>query len=494
MYGYLMLVAFFLSMALAIVSFFMGKRARIFSLASAWLMIALVGVYSYLTFGGGYSGGFVSEYTFPIASSIGISFSTGLSGFTDGLVILSSVIILIALMVVDREAGSSVYGLILSTEVGLFGLLISRNFLFFYIFWEVVLVPMYFLIIRFGSKNRDRVGLKFFVYTHIGSVFILLAFFTLYNYYYLDTGSFTLNIGTLMNTSFINTKIPAFWKDFLLFGFLIGFLVKLPSFPVHSWLPDTYDSAPYPGTIILAGGLSLMGGYGLFGILLPASGIFGSTLLYFLVFLGILSLVYFSFVAMFQKDVKRMMAFASAAAMGFVTISFSAGILENSYPRILELSGGMFQIIAHGFIMALIFASLYYIRRNTGTEKTFGLGGIYREAPLLSSFMLAGLFASLGLPGLAGFIGEFSIVAGVFQGISWWIFFIILGMIVTASYHVWVAQKALFGPYNENLGHISDVSKREFAMLCGLLVLIFVLGIFPNLLDGLLTAYVGGLI
>ena len=490
----LMVITFFLSMILAFASFFMGKKARLFSIASAWLMAILVGIYIYMTFGGGYPGGIVSQYNFQIAPSIGISFTTGVTGFTGALIALSAVIILVSLMVVEKDSENSIYGLILSTEVGLFGLLISRNFLFFYIFWEVVLIPMYFLIIRFGGAKRDRVGLKFFVYTHIGSVFILLAFFTLYNYYYLSTGEFTLDMGTLMNTAFITGHIPVFWRDFMLFGFLIGFLVKLPSFPVHSWLPDTYQTAPYPGTIILAGGLSLMGGYGLFGILLPASGIFSSTLLYFLAFLGILSLVYFSFVAMFQKDIKRMMAFASAAAMGFVTISFAVGILEHSYTQVLELSGGMFQIIAHGFIMALIFASLYYIRRNTGSEMTYGLGGIYREAPLMSSFMLAGLFASLGLPGLAGFIGEFSIVVGVYQGITWWIFFIILGMIVTASYHVWVAQRALYGPYNEHLGHIRDINRKEFATLCGLLVLIFVLGVFPNLLDGLLTAYVGGLI
>ncbi len=490
----LMLIAFFLSILLAFVSFFMGKRARLFALGSAWLFIILIGVYTYITFGGGYSGGLLSQYSFAIAPEIGIYFSTGITGFSDGLIIVAAIIMLISLLVVDKKAGASTYGLILSTEVGLFGLLISRNFLFFYIFWEVVLVPMYFLIIRDGGEGRERIGLKFFVYTHIGSVFILLAFFTLYNYYYVFTGNFTLNIGTLMNTSFITSHIPVFWRDFLIFGFLIGFLVKLPSFPVHSWLPDTYQTAPYPGTIILAGGLSLMGGYGLFGILLPASGILSSTLLYFLAILGIVSLVYFSFVAMFQKDMKRMMAFASAGAMGFVTISFSTGILETNYSQVLELSGGMFQIIAHGFIMTLIFAALYYIKRNTGSEKIFGLGGIYREAPLLSSLMLAGLFASLGLPGLAGFIGEFSIVVGVFPSISYWIFFIILGMIITASYHVWLAQRTLYGPYNENLGHIKDVDRKEFTTLCGLLVLIFILGIFPRLLDGLLTAYVGGLI
>lgn len=490
----LMLITFFLSIILAFASYFMGKNSRIFAIASASLLAVLVGVYVYITFIGGYSGGLVSQNSIAVANSVGITFTTGVTGLTAGLLVLSALIILVSVLVVEKGSETMIFPLILTTEVGMFGLLISRNFLFFYIFWEVVLIPMYFIIIRYGGPNRDRVGLKFFVYTHIGSVFILLAFFTLYNYYYLDYNTFTLNIGTLMNSTFISTHIPPFWEDFLIFGFLIGFLVKMPSFPVHSWLPDSYQTAPYPGTIILAGGLSMMGGYGLFGILLPASGIFSSGLLYFLAFLGIVSLVYFSFVAMFQKDIKRMMAYASAAAMGFVTISFSMGIIENGYPQVLELTGGMFQIIAHGFIMALIFAALYFIRRNTGTEKVHGLGGIFREAPLLSSFMLAGLFASLGLPGLAGFIGEFSIVIGVFQGISWWIFFIVLGMIITASYHVWVAQRSLYGPYNENLGHIKDVTGKEFALLCGLLVLIFILGIYPNLLDGLLSAYVGGLI
>lgn len=490
----LMLIVFILSLIASIAVFFTGNRAKLFSSMAASLFVILIAIYSILNFGSGYHGGFLTQYNFQFASSIGIGFSTGVNGFTDALLILSSIVILISVLISSQERyGTSFFGLILIIEAGLFGLLISRNFLFFYIFWEVVLIPVYFLIGRYGGSRCDSVSLKFFVYTHIGSVFILLSIFALYNFYYLSTGTFTFEMTPLLNTKFI-LGIPLFWKGFIIFGLLLGFLVKLPSFPVHSWLPDTYETAPYPGTVILAGALSIMGGYGLFGILLPVSGIFNTATLNVLIFLGIVSLLYFSFTAMFQKNLKRMMAYGSAAAMGFVTLSFSAGIMESSYSQIIELSGGMFQIIAHGLIMALVFSALYYIRDYSGKETTFALGGIFREAPMVSSFLLAGLLASLGLPGLAGFIGEFSIVVGVFQEISWVIFFVILGMIITASYHIWAAQKSLYGPYNETLGQIRDVGKREFAILLGTLVVIFVLGIYPNLIFGLLTGYLGGIL
>ena len=154
----------------------------------------------------------------------------------------------------------------------------------------------------------------------------------------------------------------------------------------------------------------------------------------------------------------------------------------------------MFQIVAHGLIMALVFASIYLIRQNTGHEAVHSLGGIFREAPMLSSFLLAGLLASLGLPGLAGFIGEFSILVGVFGAIGWLIIAVVFSMIITASYHIWAAQRSLYGPYNENLGQIHDVTGYQFAVLMGTLIVIFVLGIAPNLIYGMLVSYVGGII
>ena len=490
------LILFIIMVLASLFSFAFTDRRREYALiATAIFLIATI-VYSILRFSTGYgSGGFRSESVYNLAPSIGIAFSIGVSGFADALLILSGIVIFIAAFIAGKhEFTQTMYSYIMITEVGLYGILISRDFLFFYIFWEVVLIPVYFMVAQYGGRNKDHVSLKFFVYTHIGSVFLLLAIFTVYAYHYDATGVFTFEIGALMQSKYID-MIPSALRYFAFFGFIFAFLVKMPSFPLHSWLPDTYETSPYPGTVILAGGLSLMGGYGLFGILMPIYSSLGTGILQLLVALGIISLLYFSFTALIQKNLKRMMAFASAGAMGFVTLSFGAGLLEGTkYTASLELAGGMFQIVAHGLIMAMIFTALYFIKISTGKETTYGLGGIYREVPMLSTFLLAGLLASLGLPGLAGFIGEFSILVGSFAAIGWLILLVILGMIVTASYHIWAAQRSLYGPYNENLGKIADLTPSRFAILIGTFAAIFILGIVPNLIYGILVSYVGGII
>ena len=490
----LILLIFLLTVIFSALSFAINRKRRIFAIASSAIVLILTIAYSLFRFHGTYSSGFLSSASYSLVPSIGITFSIGVSGFSDALLLLSAIVILISLLITEKNKfGNSLYSYILIAETGLYGILISRDFLFFYIFWEVVLIPVYFIIAQYGGKNKDSVSLKFFVYTHIGSVFLLLSIFTVYTFHYEATKIFTFEMSQLMVNRYIS-QIPVFWRYLAFFGFLLAFLVKMPSFPVHSWLPDTYDASPYPGTVILAGGLSLMGGYGLFGILMPVYSSLGSGILTILIYLGIISLLYFSLAAMMQQSLKRMMAYASAGAMGFVTLSFGAGLIETGYQATLELAGGMFQIVAHGLIMALVFASIYLIRQNTGHEAVHSLGGIFREAPMLSSFLLAGLLASLGLPGLAGFIGEFSILVGVFGAIGWLIIAVVFSMIITASYHIWAAQRSLYGPYNENLGQIHDVTGYQFAVLMGTLIVIFVLGIAPNLIYGMLVSYVGGII
>lgn len=495
------ILAIFLALiVLSFVTFFTGKYAGAFSRISSAAIMILTIAYAIIVFPSRSVSGLVPINSYAFAPGIGIYFSIGVNGLTIALLILASIVSLIAILIANKqEYKATFYGLMLLTESGLFGILLSRDFLFFYIFWEVVLIPMYFIIGRYGGQKKDTVSLKFFVYTHIGSVFILLSILTLFSFYYGYSGStvFTLQMSTLLNPAFINNSayLPIFWKGFVLFGFLLGFLVKLPSFPLHSWLPDSYTTSPYPATVMLAGGLSLMGGYGLFGILLPISSTIPSAVLWVLIGLGIISLLYFAFTAMFQMNIKRMMAYASASSMGFVVIAFSAGIMDStSSIRNIELSGGIFQIVAHGIIMALVFSALYFINERTGKEDIYQMGGMHREMPWLSSFLLGGLLASLGLPGLAGFIGEFSIIAGVFQTIGWLIFLLILGMIITASYHIWTAQRALYGPYNETLGKVSDASKKEIAILASVTIVIFVLGVYPNLIFGIISAYVGGII
>ena len=480
----------------ALVTFVLNKGYAQFARIASVITLLAVIVYSVMTFASGYSAGqpFMSLESYQLSVNAGIYFSLGVSGFSDTLLVVSAVIIAASTFVSDPKYGKNLFALILLTELGMFGLLVSRDFLFFYAFWELVLIPVYFIIGKFGGERKDTVALKFFVYTHIASIFMLISIFTLYSYYYIDYGTFTLEISNLVTAPVLAT-IPPISQGLILFGFLFSFMVKLPSFPMHAWLPDTYDVAPYPGTIILAGALSTMGGYGLFGIVFPFAGVIGSVGAWIMAALGLISVSYFALTAMFQQSMKRMIAYASAASMGFVTIAFASAIMEaGDTNSLLSASGGMFQVATHGLIMLLLFASIFYISRRTGSARIPSLGGIYREAPMVSTLMLGGLLASLGLPGLAGFIGEFSILVGSFQFIGYWIFLLIFGMLITASYHIWAAQRALYGPYNENLGKIKDVSSGELALLLLVFIGILILGVFPGLFYGPIQTYAGVII
>ncbi len=486
--------------ASSVAAFFFRKMHWTFSVITALIIFGIILIFSLANFGSGYAGGLLSQESYTIPGATGITFSLAVTGFTDPLILVTSLIFLAAIAIASKEEyPASFYGLMLFAEFGMIGLLVSQNFLFFYIFWEVVLIPVYFMISRHGSDRSGRVALKFFVYTQVGSIFMLLSIFYLYSYYDINYGTITLSIPTLMNTSFFSLLTP-FTRDFVLFGFFLAFLVKMPAFPIHAWFPDSYEKSPYPVTIILTGALSMMGGYGFFGILFPLWPMLTGALADILIAIGVVSLVYFALAAMFQVNMKRMMAYASAAAMGFVTLAFGSGInaigplisTSGANNAVLDLSGGMYQMIAHALIMVLVFSALYAIYMKTGRENVYELGGIHRQAPKLSSLLLIGLMASLGLPGLAGFIGEFSIVVGAYQYIGYLIFIVIFAMLITASYHVWTAQRALYGPYNETLGNISDVPRFEFSLFLLFSILIVILGLFPNLFFNLFVNYLGG--
>lgn len=485
----------------SVAAFFFKKYAWTYSVITGLVIFAIFLIFTFTNFSGGYSGGLVSFENYYVYGATGISFSVAVTGFTDPLILVTSIIFLAAIAIAGKEEyPASFYALMLFAEFGMIGLLMSQDFLFFYIFWEIVLIPVYFMISRHGSDRSGRTALKFFVYTQVGSIFMLLSIFSLYSYYdILNGGTVTLNIATLLNTGFFNRLTP-FTRDFILFGFFLAFLVKMPAFPIHAWFPDSYEKSPYPVTIILTGALSMMGGYGFFGILFPLWPDLVGFPSDLLIALGIVSLIYFALTAMFQVSMKRMMAYASAAAMGFVTLSFGSGInaiqgsisVGSANNAVIDLSGGMYQMIAHALIMVLVFSALYVIYLKTGRDNVNELGGIHRQMPRTSSLFLIGLMASLGLPGLAGFIGEFSIVVGAYQYIGYLIFAVIFGMLITASYHVWTAQRALYGPYNETLGKLTDMPDIEFAMFILLSITIVVLGLFPNLFFQMFVNYLGG--
>ena len=500
-----MLLLFFFIMFLiaVIVSFFMGKNSKRFSLIALGLLTVFFVAYSFVKFYN-YNGQIISKYNFLLASftssnksiTVNINFSLGFTGFTDLLIITALIVSIFSIVIGDREKGGIFFGLLMFTGYGLAGLFAMRNFLFFFIFWEIVLVPIFFLISRYGSVDKEKISIKFFIYTHIGSLFLLLSIFTLSTYYFIKYSIFTFQIADLMSLSF-QSAIPLFALYFSFFGFLLAFFIKLPSFPLHSWLADTYTSSPFSGTVMLSGGLVTMAGYGLLGIMYPVTGLFPRVLIYFIIILGLISLVYFGLVGMFQTNLKRMIAYTSASEMSFVTIAFGTSVLSTGYVRVFDLSGGMFQTFAHVFVASLAFSALYFIYKRTNTMEIYGLRGLYHKMPRASTFFLASILASLGMPTLAGFIGEFSITVSSFQTIGLFTIIIVFGLILIAAYLIWAAQRSLFGFYNEKLGPLKDLNRSEFTILFFILISSIFVGVYPTLFFKLLSIYaahLGGLI
>jgi NADH-quinone oxidoreductase subunit M len=273
---------------------------------------------------------------------------------------------------------------------------------------------------------------------------------------------------------------------------MLAFLIKLPSVPLHTWAPDAYVEAPDSASMIFSGIMSKMGAYGLFRFILAFTPIMSHTEYYILLALGILSLLYASLSALAQKDLKRLVSYASVGHMSFITIAVAIGIMFTGPIRDLALAGGMFYMFAHGIIIVILFGSVGAIERATNSRIIGDLGGLTKKMPYLAFIMTGGFLASLGLPGFAGFIAEFSIILGVYPFIHYLILLILLGVVLVASYHLWALQRAIYGPYNETLGNIKDMTRFEFwSMLLALLIALF-LGIYPTLIFKLFTLFIGG--
>ncbi|MEM0133825.1 MAG: NADH-quinone oxidoreductase subunit M [Thermoplasmatales archaeon] len=363
----------------------------------------------------------------------------------------------------------------------LIGIFTTRDFIVFYIFWEMVLIPSFFVIGIWGGANKNYAAMKFFIYTHVGSVFMLLGIFTMY----FTEGASNFSMSTLISGI---GSVPIAYQAFVIFGFLFAFLIKLPTIPLHSWLPDAYVEAPSEGTVFISSLLSKMGAFGLLVIFSPvfmASSFAGSTAVPIaLMVLGVFSLTYSALVALYQKDVKRMMSYTSIGHMSFITIAVGGFLyLNGSNPLASQLLyyGAVFQLISHGIIIAMIFALVDTLEKATGTRQIPSLGGIARKLPGLSFLILAAFLASVAIPGFSGFVGEISILLGSYAVLKYYIIFVLIGVVLTASYHIFALQRTIFGPYNEFLGNIS-AKKQELLVALFPLALIFLLGIYPALI------------
>ena len=350
-------------------------------------------------------------------------------------------------------------------ETVMIGMFCSIDILLFYVFFEAVLIPMFLIIGIWGGERRIYASFKFFLYTLLGSVLMLIAIIFIYQ----KTNS--MNINFLQGNYFFSKKV----QIYLWLAFFASFAVKIPMWPFHTWLPDAHVEAPTAGSVILAGVLLKMGGYGFIrfslGILPEASAFF----MPLIIILSSIAIVYTSLVALAQEDIKKLIAYSSVAHMGIVTIGI---FIVNQQ----GLEGAMIQMISHGIVSAALFLCIGVIYDRMHTRNINFYGGLVNKMPKYSVIFMLFVLASIGLPGTSGFIGEFLVILGAFQKNSFIALFAALGIILGAIYMLYLYKKIIFGTLeNEKLKEILDLNLREKLILYPLVLAVIIIGIFPNI-------------
>jgi proton-translocating NADH-quinone oxidoreductase chain M len=423
--------------------------------------------------------------------TIGVSYSLAVDELSVVLVFLNALLTPLALAVSwdEHHRVPEFFALFLLMETTVNGVFLALDLFQFLIFWEVGLVPMYFLIAVWGGPRKRYAAIKFFLYTFLASVPLLLAVFALYFYSNPHTFDMTLIIES--------TPIPiGAIGDLMFVGLLVAFGTKLPTWPLHTWLPDAHVEAPTGGSVILAGILLKLGGYGLIRFNVQMIPDAAADWYWLLALVGIISILYGAVVCLAQDDLKRMVAFSSVSHMGFVTLGIAAGVYESTHLRgaVLGIAGAVFQMFAHGLIAAALFMIAGAMGHRLGTRNISELGGIARRVPKTATFMMIAFMASLGLPGLVGFVAEFSVFISVFAAFGLLVLVPVLTVVFTAAYYIWAMQRSLFGPPNPRWESAEDLARFEVAPLAVLAALIAVFGIAPVLLLDMLSTWSNGVL
>lgn len=415
--------------------------------------------------------------------SIGVSYHFGIDGISLLLVMLTTVISILSVLCSFsdvQERLKEYYVCILFLETGMLGVFLALDFFLFYIFWEIMLVPMYFLIGIWGHGRRLYSAIKFFLYTLFGSVFMLLAILALYflnsNPEY-GTGELTFNVITLIN----NLKVPVepvfaglTTQDLIFLGLFLGFAVKVPMFPFHTWLPDAHTDAPTAGSVILAGVLLKMGTYGFLRFSLPLLPVASFNMVGFIGILAIIGVIYGALVAMAQHDMKRLIAYSSVSHMGFLMLGIFALNPEG-------VTGGLIQMINHGVSTGALFLLVGIIYEKRHTREIAAFSGLSKVVPVFAVIFAITMFSSIGLPGLNGFVGEFLILLGLFKTKIVFAAFAVTGIVLGAAYMLWLFQRTMFGePQGAENQNMTDLNFRQLCYMLPLVILMFWIGLYPK--------------
>ncbi|NJD91857.1 MAG: NADH-quinone oxidoreductase subunit M [Geobacter sp.] len=415
---------------------------------------------------------FVMKMPWIQAGPFKMNYHVGIDGISLWLVMLTTFIMPIAVLSTWHAVEEKVKGYmacLLLLQVGMLGAFISLDLFLFYIFWEVMLIPMYFIIGIWGGKNRIYAAVKFFIYTMVGSLLMLVALIALY-FKGMATGAPDFSL-----VNFFGMNLDPATQTWMFLAFALAFAIKVPMFPLHTWLPDAHTEAPTAGSVILAAVLLKMGTYGYVRFAMPLFPQATERFTPLIATLSVIGIIYASLVAMVQEDVKKLVAYSSVAHLGFVML----GVFALNQ---MGLQGGMLQMLNHGVSTGALFliVGIIYERRHTRLITDFG--GLSKQMPVFATIFMIVTFSSIGLPGTNGFVGEFLVLLGAFESnLRWYAIIASSGVILSAVYMLWMFQRVMFGkldnPKNQKL---EDLNSREIAIMVPLIFLIFFMGFYPK--------------